>query len=213
MTNRNTPFSSRLDKRKEKKLNKVYNVLITVVIVLIVAVGATIFLRDDDKTAIQPPAKSEKVNKDKKDTSDSGQKKDDESTEENDDDTSKEEQEEQQPGEIIEETSTDPNIVRAYEDTSWKPVGTSQSGEHVTLYEQDSTDWNEMERTFAYATGIAPANMTTWYVENGGAPDKVIGTVSTNDRSQTFRVYIQWIEQEGWKPSKVEELKENDKLR
>ena len=28
---------------------------------------------------------------------------------------------------------------------------------------------------------------------------------------QSYRVYIEWVDGEGWKPVKVEELKENDK--
>jgi hypothetical protein len=54
--------------------------------------------------------------------------------------------------------------------------------------------------------------MTVWYLgNNNGNPNSSIGTVSTKDKQQTYRVYIEWIDGQGWKPTKVEKLVENDK--
>ena len=92
-------------------------------------------------------------------------------------------------------------------------MGTEQTGEHTTNYNSNSTDWKEMERALAYGAGIDENNLSVWWIGNGGAPNKAIGTVSPKDKSATFRVYIEWVDGEGWKPSKVEKLIKNDKIR
>ncbi|EAR63631.1 hypothetical protein B14911_06818, partial [Bacillus sp. NRRL B-14911] len=86
---------------------------------------------------------------------------------------------------------------------SWQPVGTSQTGEHTAVYE--GVDWNEMVQAITYATGIPESNMTIWFLGNNG-PNQSVGTVSTKDQQEKYRVYIEWVDGQGWKPVKMEEL-------
>ena len=233
---RQDKYPSRMTKRKDKKINKVYNILISVVVLLIIVVGAVIFLGNDGEPVSQnansnpESTQSDTTNEegnDKADNQDSNSvTNDDEQSSENEEDQNKEQDEnssedqdsseseedtETVESEKVAEESTDGNVEEAYSDPSWKPVGTEQSGEHVTQFEKGSTDWNEMERAIAYGAGIDQSNMTLWYLQNGGEPNKAIGTVSPKDGSSTYSVYIQWIDGEGWKLTKVEKLLENDK--
>ncbi|WP_456273945.1 DUF1510 family protein [Bacillus sp. AK031] len=107
--------------------------------------------------------------------------------------------------------SDEPNVKKVIVDPSWKPIGTQQTGEHVAQYEQDSADWQEKVQALSYATGIPEGNMTVWWLERNGGPDKAIGTVAPKDQSTTYRVYLQWVDGKGWKPVKMQELVENDK--
>ena len=109
------------------------------------------------------------------------------------------------------EGSGDANVVNTYISESWKPIGTEQTGVHTTSYEKGSTDWNEMTKAIAYGAGIDEASIHLWWLNNGGTPNTAVGTVSAGDNPQSFRVYIEWVDGEGWKPTKVEELKVNDK--
>lgn len=224
---RQDKYSSRMTKRKDKKVNKVYNILITVVVLLIIVVGAFIFLGNNDEPVSQNTntnsANEQSANnkEEKADNQETATNEDEQSTEdkkevsqdqEKDKDSSKSEEDtDTVESEKVEEEGSDENVEEAYSDPSWKPVGTEQSGEHVTQYEKGSTDWNEMERAIAYGAGIDQSNMTLWYLENGGEPNKAIGTISPKDGSSTYRVYIQWVDGEGWKPIKVEKLLKNDK--
>ena len=231
---RQDKYPSRMTIRKDKKVNKVYNILISVVVLLIIAVGAFIFMGNDEEPVSQNAnsnsESTQSANTNKEETNQAGndeaanddeeqstEAEKDQSNEQDGDssdgeDSSKsEEDKETVESEKVEEEATDGNVEEAYSDPSWKPVGTEQSGEHVTQYEKGSTDWNEMERAIAYGAGIDQSNMTLWYLQNGGAPDKAIGTVSPKDGSSTYRVYIQWVDGEGWKPTKVEKLLKNDK--
>lgn len=225
-------YSSRVAKRKDKKVNKVYNILITVVVLLIIVVGAIIFTggNDDKMTNNDSQTASDSIeNSNSNDNKDTASDKDEASTttdseddqadtDESGDDTesdtdkdSADSEDEKKESDIQEETPSDSNVEEAYSDAAWEPIGTEQSGDHVTQYEKGSVDWQEMERALAYGAGISQEGMKVFWLGNGGSPDTAVGTISPSDNSVTYRVYIQWIDEEGWKPTKVEKLKTNDK--
>ncbi|KSU63791.1 hypothetical protein AS034_05985 [[Bacillus] enclensis] len=109
------------------------------------------------------------------------------------------------------EEGTEPNVSKTIVHPDWEPVGTEQSGDHVSSYETGSVDWQEKEKALSYATGIPQDNMTVWFIEGNGGPQKSIGTVTEKGGATAYRVYLQWVDGQGWQPTKVEELKENDK--
>lgn len=49
--------------------------------------------------------------------------------------------------------------------------------------------------------------MIVWFIKNGGSPDTAIGTVSSKDKKDKYRVYMKWVKNKGWKPTKMEVLK------
>lgn len=102
---------------------------------------------------------------------------------------------------------SDDNVAEAFT-ANWKPSGTEQTGPHTTNYDEGSQDRKEMEQAIKTATGLKA--MTTWWLQRGGE-QKVIATVSNKkDESEVYRVYLKWIDQKGWQPTKVELLKQND---
>ncbi|MGY0694302.1 DUF1510 family protein [Virgibacillus sp. FSP13] len=106
------------------------------------------------------------------------------------------------------ETPDDANVTEAYTG-NWQPIGTEQQGSHTTNYDEGSQDRIEMEQAIRLATGLEEGNMTTWWLERD-RDQGVIATVSDQDETQTYRTYLTWVESEGWQPTKVEVLKEND---
>ncbi|MBD3109547.1 YrrS family protein [Bacillus sp. AGMB 02131] len=217
----NSKLGSRSENRgKKRKANRIYNILLAIVIVAIIVVAIPIFTsRDDDQTnksndttsSQNKTADNEEANTEtdsaKEDATEENTK-EDTADEAEDKDTADEE--ETQENTVV-ENSGDSNVAETYVNDSWKPVGTTQSGEHVTNFSTDSVDWQEMKQAIALGAGVSTDNMTVWYIGNGGT-NKAIGTVSAKDDSmKTYRVYIEWIDGQGWKPEKVELLKQNDK--
>ena len=47
--------------------------------------------------------------------------------------------------------------------------------------------------------------MIEWHVGNGGE-QKVIATVSNRAKTEYYRVYLDWIDGEGWKPTLNERI-------
>ncbi|WP_170007755.1 YrrS family protein [Bacillus fonticola] len=135
----------------------------------------------------------------------------DENSEEQDDNSNeKAESISARDGVVVENVTDDPNVVRTYKDDSWGPVPTSQTGEHTNNFDDTSKDWSEKIQAVSYATGIPTESMVTWWMEGGG-PSQAVATVSDETKTTAYRVYLEWIDRQGWKPTRVEELKENDK--
>lgn len=104
---------------------------------------------------------------------------------------------------------TDDNVEEAYTE-DWEPVETEQEGEHTTNFNDGSQDRIEIKKAAAVAAGLNGSEMIEWWVENGGE-GQVVATVSDSAQTKTYRVYLNWVDGQGWQPAKVEQLKENDK--
>ncbi|HAQ06024.1 MAG TPA: DNA primase [Bacillus bacterium] len=219
---------------KRRKTNLILNSLIVVVILLIVIVSANIFFGNDEGAADdnKVASENEKAEAGKNDKSDGNAKatnQDDSKSadEENDgqsegdaesegsesenaeDEETKDSEEVGEP--VVTEGGSDANVKQTIQHPDWQPVGTTQAGEHTTVFDKNSADWQEMLLAYSYATGIDKDNMTVWWNENNGAPNTALGTISQKGSDQTYRVAIEWVEGQGWKPVKVEELIQNDK--
>ena len=111
----------------------------------------------------------------------------------------------------LEEAEPSDDLVKEAYTGDWAPVGTTQEGAHEnTNYTDGSQDRIEIKRASAVATGLSEETMIEWWVGNDG-PNRVVTTVSDPNETKIFRVYMEWVNGEGWKPTKVEKLKENDK--
>lgn len=90
---------------------------------------------------------------------------------------------------------------------NWKPVGTKQTGEHVSKYDGNSTDWNEKKKAISYATGMSEDELYFDRIQNGGSTTTSEGIVRSKDNSKKYKVYLEWVDGEGWKPVKMDVLK------
>ncbi|MEK4759388.1 YrrS family protein [Viridibacillus sp. FSL E2-0187] len=107
------------------------------------------------------------------------------------------------------EDSDDPIVKEVIKDSNWKPTATAQKesgAQHNSSYDSNSTDWKEKVATLASTTGLNEDEMIVWYLKNGGSPDTAIGTVSSKDKKDKYRVYMKWVKNKGWKPTKMEVL-------
>jgi cytoskeletal protein RodZ len=217
----NHMYSSRSEiQAKKRKANKLLNTLIGIVLVLIVFVSAGLIFGNDAEEAKQekelkpvPSNTAMKVKENEK-------KQSNEQSEETITDTESEEQstdEENSPYLTEEEDSSQvkitegapgSNVEKVIENPAWQPIGTVQSEPHAATYDKDSVDWQEMTRAISYATGLAESDMIIWHLGNNGGPNKAVGTVTSRDQKQVYRVYIDWVENQGWKPVRVEQLKQ-----
>ncbi len=110
---------------------------------------------------------------------------------------------------IEEVESEDPNVLKAYIG-NWAPLGTEQVGPHTTTFTNGSRDRIEIKEAVVQVTELDPDDMVEWRVENGG-DQKVIATVSDSNESEIYRVYLSWVDEQGWQVTKVETLEKNDK--
>ncbi|MDQ1001412.1 hypothetical protein QFZ28_001812 [Neobacillus niacini] len=202
---------------KRKKTNLILNGLIVIVLALIFFVAYTIFLSGDDKAApkeeqtkIAANESSEKGDKNTEDKTPVEENEKDSDSEESADEESEEASAPEQVDEsqaVITEGDGSSNVLRTIENPAWKPVGTVQTGEHAPVYDSSSVDWQEMLKAISYATGLEQSNMTVyWLGRDKSSGNGTFSTVASKDKTQKYNVYLQWVDGEGWKPTKVEEL-------
>ncbi|KAB2338642.1 YrrS family protein [Cytobacillus depressus] len=221
---------------KRRKTNLILNLSIGFVLLLIVIVSATIFLggNNDDTAGNQLEKQTESAQNNKSDQTEKDNQSNEhenadeekvdstdstDSSVENEDNTEQKQESKNQSSEqqnptpakeedaVVTTGGTEENVKKPIENPSWKPIGTSQAGEHTSVYDQNSVDWSEMSQAISYATGIGQDNMTIWFLGNNGH-NKSVGTVSAKGQKEKYRVYIEWVDGQGWKPTKVEEINE-----
>ncbi|CAC96761.1 YrrS family protein [Listeria innocua] len=183
---------------KRKKTNLVLNLLIIVVSLLIIgSLYFVLFKTESDPTQQENKTASSNAKKEDAAKSNKTSEKKSTSSDEKTTETTK---------------SDDPNVAKVIT-KDWKPIGTEQTGDHVNSYSSTSVDWQEKRKAFSAATDIPISNTSLWFVEQGADPaTQAIGTLSTKaNPDKAYRVYITWVDGEGWQPTKVEELKTNDK--
>jgi len=208
---------SRFNQRsKRRKTNLILNGLIGIVLVLIIVVSGVIFLGNDDKATTEKEQEQsveasneanegEESSKEETEGSDSKTDEEDSSTESSssNEESSEEDSSNDNEEAIVTEGGADSNVVRTIVNPNWEPIGTSQTGEHTNVY--SGVDWDEMVSAIEYATGLSEDNMTIKFLGNDGH-NKSKGTVFSKDRTQIYRVSIEWVDGQGWKPTLVEEL-------
>ena len=196
---------SRLNRKKgPNRANTIMNILIAIVVVLIIITASIIFLGGNSKNKAdeketpktEEPKDNEEPSKVDNDNEDSSTDKD-EPIEEVDADES---------GVITYKSPDDKVIAETIIDTGWEPIGTKQSGEHVSLYDGKSDDWHEKIEAISYATGLPKDDMIILKVKNGGNPQKSVGIVSSKDGTGKYRVYLDWVDDKGWQPVKMDIL-------
>lgn len=218
--NEREPNFSRIDRKKGRnRNNRILNVLIGVVIVLILIVGTALIINgknnqaekeDNEQLNTEQQAQTEEQNTEDEDREgdlatvdkNEGQQREDE--QQRNDQT--EQPSSQQEGTVTKLQPTESIVSETIIDSNWEPIGTTQTGNHVSLYDGKSDDWNEKKKALAYATGLDENSMIFWKIKNGGSPQKSIGIVSSYDKSEKYRVYIDWVDGQGWMPTKMDVL-------
>lgn len=227
MSENNSRLNSRLNRpNRKKKSNRLLNILIGIVLLLIIVVVVNIVTdkspdttKEEDKTSITDE-KSDEENSETDIDSDADiasvpadqNEAQDETEEEKDEEaqdqtTSVDKTTENDKNEIVTtEPSEDTNMEEVTVDTTWEPIGTTQIGEHTSSYDSKSLDWEEKVQALSYGAGLDPSNMYVKFLGNGGSPQKSIGTVTSKDGTQIYRISLEWIDGQGWKPTKKEKL-------
>lgn len=193
--------------------------MIVIVLALIVIVAYSIFSSGEEKATSNPEPKTEEKQPNSKDdkaedntekqTEDkqSGKEDDDKVDENKEDDSDSEEADDSEA--IVTAGDGTTNVLKTIENPSWKPVGTEQSGVHNPVYDDTSVDWQEMLKAISYATGLDQSTMTVyWLGRDQSATNGSVGTVYSKETQEKYRVFIQWVDGQGWMPTKVEELSE-----
>ncbi|MCA1021672.1 YrrS family protein [Halobacillus litoralis] len=107
------------------------------------------------------------------------------------------------------EESDNPN-VESVVTKDWPVIPTEMdtNGSHSITYQEGTQDYKELQEAARSAVNLSKDNIIYWWVGNDGGPQRAVVTVSDKNKTGYLRVYVQWVDNEGYKPVKLEVLKE-----
>ncbi|KFN15111.1 hypothetical protein DJ94_992 [Bacillus pseudomycoides] len=73
-------------------------------------------------------------------------------------------------------------------------------------FKEGTTDWNEMKKAISYAVDVSESQLIYDFIGNNGT-NKAYGNVRDKQSNKKYKVYIDWIENKGWKPVSVQAVK------
>ncbi|MES5927482.1 YrrS family protein [Bacillus cereus group sp. MG9] len=89
---------------------------------------------------------------------------------------------------------------------SWKPIGTKQGAKPAMQFKEGTVDWNEMKKAISYAVDAPEGQLIFDFIGNNGE-NKAYGNVRDKQSNKKYKVDIDWVENQGWKPVSVQVVK------
>ncbi|SFP16966.1 YrrS family protein [Salibacterium halotolerans] len=233
---------NRYEMRKRKRMNRILNISILAVGALILFFAVQLFLPGSQETAendvTEPqqneetappesetteeqtaPEQNQETDTNQQETPPSDNRQDENQTQENADSNDDSSTEDSSNNDTEREENDDGgNTVSIPEgggpdQEEWEPIGTEQSGSFSHDFDMNSQNWAEMEAALRYAAGLSSGEAEVWRIENGGGSNRAVGYISTyENRQNPYRVTIEFVENEGWKPVNVERAESNPEL-
>ncbi|MBY0599442.1 YrrS family protein [Bacillus bingmayongensis] len=108
--------------------------------------------------------------------------------------------------EEINKNQPDKNADQTEQNKQWKPIGTEQGTKPAMQFKEGTTDWNEMKKAISYAVDVPESQLIYDFIGNNGT-NKAYGNVRDKQSNKKYKVYIDWVENKGWKPVSVQAVK------
>ncbi|HDR7688037.1 YrrS family protein [Bacillus toyonensis] len=89
---------------------------------------------------------------------------------------------------------------------SWKPIGTKQGAKPEMKFKEGTVDWNEMKEAISYAVDVPEGQLIFEFIGNNGN-NKAYGNIRDKQSNKKYKVDIDWVENQGWKPVSVQVVK------
>ncbi|MFJ8365204.1 YrrS family protein [Bacillus cereus] len=89
---------------------------------------------------------------------------------------------------------------------SWKPIGTEQGAKPEMKFKEGTVDWSEMKKAISYAVDVPESQLIFDFIGNNGN-NKAYGNVRDKQNNKKYKVNIDWVENQGWKPASVQVVK------
>ncbi|OXB96419.1 MULTISPECIES: YrrS family protein [Bacillus] len=86
---------------------------------------------------------------------------------------------------------------------SWKPIGTEQGVKPEMKFKEGTVDWSEMKKAISYAVDVPESQLIFDFIGNNGN-NKAYGNVRDKQNNKKYKVNIDWVENQGWKPVSVQ---------
>ncbi|MED2216071.1 YrrS family protein [Bacillus thuringiensis] len=185
------------EKQQNRRQKAIFNIAFTLVLVTVGIVTYQLFTPSNTSTkAIAQEKKVKKIEEKKKKTEDkeAAQLEEKSKAEKSVKTNGNENNEEEKAASQEKGSQTNP---------SWKPIGTEQGAKPEMKFKEGTVDWSEMKKAISYAVDVPESQLIFDFIGNNGN-NKAYGNVRDKQNNKKYKVNIDWVENQGWKPASVQ---------
>ncbi|PEJ07686.1 FMN-dependent NADH-azoreductase [Bacillus toyonensis] len=211
------------EKQQNRRKKVIFNIAFTLVLVTVGVVTYQLFSPSDtSKKAIAQEKKATKIEEKKrkeKETTQLEEKKREEKEAAQLEEKEREEREaalleekkrEEREAALLEEKQKAEKSVSqekgSQTNPSWKPIGTKQGTKPEMKFKEGTVDWSEMKEAISYAVDVPESQLIFDFIGNNGN-NKAYGNIRDKQSNKKYKVDIDWVENQGWKPVSVQVVK------
>ncbi|MED3559493.1 YrrS family protein [Bacillus thuringiensis] len=185
------------EKQQNRRQKAIFNIAFTLILVTVGIVTYQLFTASNtSKKAIAQEKKATKIEEKKKKTEDkeAAQLEEKSKAEKSVKTNGNENNEEEKAASQEKGSQTNP---------SWKPIGTEQGAKPEMKFKEGTVDWSEMKKAISYAVDVPESQLIFDFIGNNGN-NKAYGNVRDKQNNKKYKVNIDWVENQGWKPASVQ---------
>ncbi|PEM85004.1 FMN-dependent NADH-azoreductase [Bacillus wiedmannii] len=211
------------EKQQNRRKKVIFNIAFTLVLVTVGIVTYQLFSPSDtSRKAIAQEKKATKIEEKKREEKEAAQleeKKREEKEAVQLEEKKREEKEaaqleekkrEEKEAALLEEKQKAEKLVSqekgSQTNPSWKPIGTKQGAKPEMKFKEGTVDWSEMKEAISYAVDVPESQLIFDFIGNNG-DNKAYGNIRDKQSNKKYKVDIDWVENQGWKPVSVQVVK------
>ncbi|PEF86265.1 YrrS family protein [Bacillus thuringiensis] len=186
------------EKQQNRRQKAIFNIAFTLVLVTVGIVTYQLFTPSNtSKKAIAQEKKVTKIEEKKTEDKEAAQLEGKQKVEKSVKTNGTENKEEEKTVSQEKDPQTNP---------SWKPIGTEQGAKPDMKFKEGTVDWSEMKKAISYAVDVPESQLIFDFIGNNGN-NKAYGNVRDKQSNKKYKVNIDWVENQGWKPASVQVVK------
>ncbi|PDY67469.1 MULTISPECIES: YrrS family protein [Bacillus cereus group] len=183
------------EKQQNRRQKAIFNIAFTLVLVTVGIVTYQLFTPSNTSTkAIAQEKKVTKIEEKKAEDKEAAQLEEKSKAEKSVKTNGTENNEEEKTASQEKGSQTNP---------SWKPIGTEQGAKPEMKFKEGTVDWSEMKKAISYAVDVPESQLIFDFIGNNGN-NKAYGNVRDKQNNKKYKVNIDWVENQGWKPVSVQ---------
>ncbi|MEB9545109.1 YrrS family protein [Bacillus cereus] len=183
------------EKQQNRRQKAIFNIAFTLVLVTVGIVTYQLFTPSNTSTkAIAQEKKVTKIEEKKTEDKEAAQLEEKSKAEKSVKTNGTENNEEEKTASQEKGSQTNP---------SWKPIGTEQGAKPEMKFKEGTVDWSEMKKAISYAVDVPESQLIFDFIGNNGN-NKAYGNVRDKQNNKKYKVNIDWVENQGWKPVSVQ---------
>ena len=198
------------EKQQNRRKKVIFNIAFTLVLVTVGVVTYQLFSPSDtSKKAIAQEKKATKIEEKKRKEKEATQL-EEKKREEREAALLEEKKNEEKEAALLEEKQKAEKSVSqekgSQTNPSWKPIGTKQGTKPEMKFKEGTVDWSEMKEAISYAVDVPESQLIFDFIGNNGN-NKAYGNIRDKQSNKKYKVDIDWVENQGWKPVSVQVVK------